>query len=357
MPLLWGREWSREELERRVGDLSQIAGVRLVELADGKERGVRAAEIKTGSGLSFTVLIDRGLDISTAEYNGKALAWRSMTEDAHPAFFEPEGLGWLRTFYGGLLITCGMTYAGAPGEDQGQSFGLHGRVSHLPAKNVYADAAWEGDRYRVWIRGKCQESVVFSENLLLTREISAYLGESRLLVHDVVENVGHARTEHMYLYHINIGFPAVDEGARLISPSRSAQPRDAEAEAGKEDYPRFQAPTGGYQEKVYFHDLATDADGYTQTAIANPTLGHGVYIRYPKAQMPEFIEWKMMGIRNYVVGMEPANCSVLGRAAERQRGTLQFLEPGEQREYRMEIGVLDGLPAIERFERDLEAYQ
>ena len=218
MPQLWGREWSREELERRVGDLSQIAGVRLVELADGKERGVRAAEIKTGSGLSCTVLIDRGLDISTAEYNGKALAWRSMTQDAHPAFFEPEGLGWLRTFYGGLLVTCGMTYAGAPGEDQGQSYGLHGRVSHLPARNVYADAAWEGDRYRVWVRGKCQESVVFSENLLLTREVSAYLGESRLFVYDVVENVGHARTEHMYLYHINIGQPLASPLGRLSEP-------------------------------------------------------------------------------------------------------------------------------------------
>ena len=73
--------------------------------------------------------------------------------------------------------------------------------------------------------------------------------------------------------------------------------------------------------------------------------------------MPEFIEWKMMGVRNYVVGMEPANCSVLGRAAERQRGTLQFLEPGERREYRLEIGVLDGATAIERFERDLLAYR
>jgi hypothetical protein len=357
MPQLWGREWTRAELESRVGDLSQIAGVRLVELADGKERGARAAEIKTGSGFNFTVLIDRGLDISTAEYQGKAIAWRSMTEDAHPAYFEPEGLGWLRTFYGGLLVTCGMTYAGAPGEDQGQAYGLHGRVSHLPAKNVYADAAWEGDRYRVWVRGKCQEAIVFSENLLLTREVSAYLGENRLFVHDIVENVGHARTEHMYLYHVNIGFPAVDEGARLISPTRSARPRDAEAEAGKEEYPRFQPPTSGYKEKVYFHDLAVDATGYTQTAIANPALGHGVYIRYPKAQMPEFIEWKMMGIRNYVVGMEPANCSVLGRAAERHRGTLQFLEPGERREYHLEIGVLESKEAIQRFEQEVQSYK
>jgi hypothetical protein len=357
MPQLWGREWSRQELESRVGDLSQIAGVRLVELADGKERGARAAEVKTGSGLSFTVLIDRGLDISTADYCGKALAWRSMTEDAHPAYFEPEGLGWLRTFYGGLLVTCGMAYAGAPCEDQGQALGLHGRISHTPAKNVYADTAWEGNRYRVWVRGKCQESVVFGENLLLTREISAYLGESRLFVHDIVENVGHARAEHMYLYHINFGFPAVDEGARLISPTRSACPRDAEAEQGKEEFPRFQVPTPGYNEKVYFHDLAVNPEGWTQAAIANPALGYGVYIRYPKSQMPEFIEWKMMGVRNYVVGMEPANCSVLGRAAERERGNLQFLEPGERREYHLEIGVLDGSAAIEQFEQDLERYR
>jgi hypothetical protein len=253
MPQLWGRDWTRAEMEQRVGDLAQIAGVRLVELADGKERGSRAAEVKTGTGFGFTVLIDRGLDISTAEYQGKALAWRSMTGDAHPAFFEPEGLGWLRTFYGD---------AGAPGVDQGQEYGLHGRISHTPAKNVWADAAWEGDRYRIWVRGKCQESVVFGENLLLTREISAFLGESRLFVHDTVENVGHQRTEHMYLYHVNIGFPAVDDGARLLSPTREWRPRDAEAEAGQKEWPRFQAPTPGYQEKVYFHDLATDAQGH-----------------------------------------------------------------------------------------------
>ena len=54
MARLWGREWTREELEQRVGDVLQIGGVRLVELADGKERGVRAAEFRTGSGLAFT---------------------------------------------------------------------------------------------------------------------------------------------------------------------------------------------------------------------------------------------------------------------------------------------------------------
>ncbi|MBM3458192.1 MAG: DUF4432 family protein, partial [Armatimonadetes bacterium] len=95
MARLWGREWTREALEQRVGDMSQIAGVRWVELADGKERGVRAAEIRTGSGFAFTVLADRGLDISHAEWAGQPLNWRSMTEDAHPSYFEPEGLSWV----------------------------------------------------------------------------------------------------------------------------------------------------------------------------------------------------------------------------------------------------------------------
>src|SRR5262249_49760068 len=159
MARLYGREWTRDELLQRVGDIQQIAGVRIVTLADGSERGVRAAEFRTGTGFQFTVLIDRGLDIAAAEYCGRPLAWRSLTSDAHPMYYEPEGLGWLRTFYGGLLVTCGLTFVGAPEVDRGQPQGLHGRVSHIPATNVWADGTWEGDNYRFWLRGKLREAM------------------------------------------------------------------------------------------------------------------------------------------------------------------------------------------------------
>ena len=46
--------------------------------------------------------------------------------------------------------------------------------------------------------------------------------------------------------------------------------------------------------------------------------------------------------------LEPANCLVEGRDKDRQRGLLQFLEPGESREYMLEIGVLDGNDAIDQ---------
>jgi hypothetical protein len=356
MATLFGRQWTRAELMQRVGDILQVGGPRLVTLGDGKERGVRAVECRTGSGFQFTVLLDRGLDIAAAEYCGKSLAWRSMTEDAHPAYFEREGLGWLRTFYGGLVVTCGLTQAGAPTVDQGQPLGLHGRVSHLPAKNVWVDGAWEGDEYRFWVRGKLQEAVVFGENLQLTREISARLGENHLTIRDTVENLGYARTEQMLLYHINIGFPAVDEGSELISPTRAATPRDAEAEKGKEEYARLSAPVPGYKEKCYFHEMATGPGGVVKAAIANRALGHAAYVRYQKSQLPNFTEWKMMGQGNYVIGMEPANCLVMGRADERARGTLQFLEPGERREYELEIGVLTSREEIDTFAAEVAAY-
>src|SRR5437879_3825393 len=133
-------------------------------------------------------------------------------------------------------------------------------------------------------------------------------------------------------------------------------PRDAEAEQDKEKYARFQAPTAGYREKVYRHDLAAGPDGRVAIAVVNRPLGHGVSLRYAQAALPNFIEWKMMGQGNYVVGIEPANCSVMGRAAERARGTLQVLKPGETRTYELEIGVLTNGDEIEALEREVRGW-
>lgn len=354
MAQLYGRSYTRAELLRHVGDVSQVARVKPYRLVEGHEDGVLAVDVTTGSGLDFTVLASRGLDISSAHYNGRSLAWRSATSDQHPAFFEPEGRGWLRTFYGGLVVTCGLTWMGAACEDEGELLGLHGRVSHLPATNVAWGGAWEGDDYVLSVSGKLREAIVFGENVQLTRRIWARMGESRFCFKDEVENMGYQRTPHMMLYHINIGFPAVDDNARLIAPSRSVTPRDAEAEEGKERYAALQPPTKDYKEKAYFHDLRPDSDGRVTTAIVNPDCdggaGFGVYATFRHRELPYFTEWKMMDQGTYVVGMEPGNALVLGRATERKEGRLQFLEPGEKREYHVEIGVVQGREQIAALE-------
>lgn len=357
---LFGRDYTRQELLRYVGDISQIARIKPYRLTEGLEDGVFALDVTTGSGLSFTVLPGRGLDIAAASYKGHPLAWRSATTDTHPAYFDHEGeggRGWLRGFYGGLVVTCGLSYAGAAGDDQGQLYGLHGRVSNLPATNVSWDGAWHGDDYVLTIRGKVRETTVFGENLQLTRTIQTSLGDSRLFLHDEVENLGYQTSDHMMLYHINIGFPIVNDRSRLLSPSLNVTPRDQEAVDGQEQYAQFQSPQPDYREKVYLHTLATDDGDRATTAIVNPDLptrdaqtGLGVYCTFKPEQLPRFIEWKMMGEGTYVVGMEPANCSVLGRAHEREAGTLSRLAPGQVRQYDLEIGVLEGEARLQELE-------
>lgn len=350
MAMLFGKKYTKDELLQRVGSMSQLAGVRKMTLSDGNEKGVETYIFKTGSGFNFTVLADRGLDISAADWNGRSLAWHSSTGDVAPQFFEPEGLRWLRSFYGGLVCTCGMTTAGAPSVDEGEELGLHGRYSHTPAREVCYGANWVDDDYEIWVEGKIRQTRVFGENLLLTRRVSSKLGDDRLFIQDTVENQAYKTSPFMLLYHINGGFPAVDTDSVLLSPTVGTTPRDADAEIEKELYYKFPAPTPGFKERVYYHDVASDPEGVVYTALANKKMGFGFYVKYNKNELPVFTEWKMNNQGTYVVGMEPANCHVEGRAKERQRGTLQFIEPGEIRQINLEIGVLTSNDAIASLE-------
>ncbi|MBD3183795.1 DUF4432 family protein [Candidatus Poribacteria bacterium] len=358
MAVLYGKEYSKKELMAKIGDISQIAGVRLYQLSDGNQKGTDAVDFRTGSGFAFTVLPGRGLDISYAEFNGQPLCWRSHTGEIGPAFYEPAGLGWLRGFYGGLLVTCGMTNAGSPCVDEGKELGLHGRMSYIPAKNVWADGEWQEDDYIMWVQGKVHEAVMFGDNVILTRKILAKMGESKLYIHDMVENRGYESIPHMYLYHINGGFPVVDENSVMLSPTKTAIPRDADAEVDSENYFKFQTPTPEFSERVYYHDMVPDSEGYVYSALVNKQFrqgqGFGFYVKYLKSQLPKFVQWKMNGVGTYVIGMEPSNCWVEGRDKERDRGTLQFLEAGEKREYNLEIGVLESNEMIDDLESKIK---
>ena len=154
----------------------------------------------------------------------------------------------------------------------------------------------------------------------------------------------------MQLYHCNFGFPLLAEGTELIAPSKKVIPRDSVAAPGLDKHNTYEAPIDGYKEQCYYHDMAADEAGFVTLMIVNRALldgqGLGVYVKYRQAELPRFIQWKQVGTGTYVTGLEPANCLVEGRDKDRARGILQFLEPGEQREYVVELGVVAGAEAI-----------
>ena len=90
---LYGRSLSRRDVARHAGMLSQFAGVRLMTLQDGVERGIRMLEFRTGTGFRFTVLVDRALDVADCEFRGAAIGWHSPSGFRHPGAARVRGRG------------------------------------------------------------------------------------------------------------------------------------------------------------------------------------------------------------------------------------------------------------------------
>ena len=286
MVTLFNREWSKQELLARVGQMDQLAGIRQTEVKDGKARGCRMLDVWTGTGLRFQVHAERALDISSCEYKGMSLAWRSPAGDVHPAYFEPQGIGWLRSFAGGLLTTCGLDQFGVPAEDNGTEFGLHGRISNTPASQVNYRTYWEFDDYKLEISAEIRQAVLFGENLVLRRQISTALGSNCIQIEDQVTNDGFVPAPHMLLYHFNLGFPLVSEDTRLHLQTVESSPRDEAAQSGFNAWDRFQPPTLGYQEQVFIHRPETDENGFSHVELRNPQMESGIRWSYRPPTCP-----------------------------------------------------------------------
>jgi hypothetical protein len=366
MANLFGKSITRKDLELRVSRMAQVAGIRQATLEEGREAGVKVAEVHTGSGLNFTIALSRALDLYNADFCGRSLCWHSPLGIAHPAFYEPAGLGWLRTFGGGLMTTCGLTSLGSPTTDEGEALGLHGRISTIPADKVKIREGWVGEKYEMSVEGEMVEAFpVVGDHLRLTRKITAFMGESKILISDKVENFGYKTVPHMILYHINTGWPLLDESSRLLSPSRKVTPRDAEAEKEAGKFAEALPPIAGFSERVYAHELGEDKQGRRTVALVNPKLdacpeqgrgdGLALSVSFLAKQLPRFAQWKMCAAGNYVMGLEPANCWVDGRAQHRSRGDLQFLEAGEVRNYDLEFEIVSGKSALAELEKTISA--
>ncbi len=354
MARLFGRDYSASDLRRLAGSLSQVAGVRLVELSDGKARGLRAADVWTGSGFRFQVLVDRALDLGAAEQAGRPLAW------IHPALgtpeqYDPQGHGWLRTFGGGLLTTCGLAHFGPPETEDGQAFGLHGRIAHTPAENVHVTQGWRGDDYVLEIEGAVRETTAVGDTLALYRRIATRLGASQVVIVDRVRNEGPRPAPHMLLYHCNLGFPVVSPESELLVGSSAVTPRDEAARAGLSGHRRFEAPSAGFAEQVFFHEPRVGRDGSARAAIVNRDLAFGVGLRWRAAELPCLTQWKMMRPGDYVCALEPCTHFETTRRRLREEGRLRVLAPGQEIAYRLELVVLDGAEAVRAFEESLPA--
>jgi hypothetical protein len=331
MPRLWGEQLSKKELLERVGNVAQVGGLRRVRLLEGVEDGIEAIELRTGTGFDLDILPSRGLDLGAARFNGQALSWLSSAGFAHPGLSEstPDA-GFLRAFGGGLLTTCGLSNVGNPNVDEGIQYGQHGRASSTPAFEVAAWGEWINDEYVMTVRGKTREAVLYGDKLEKTRTIRAHLGQARIELEDVVENIGSKPAALMVLYHMNLGWPLIGPGSRLDVPSAK---RTVKLGTGI-NWETMPAPDSEYAVNVIEHEMTPDADGRVRLNVTSKSMR--LEIAYEIA-LNRFTQWQQFGSGDYVLGLEPGNVGVQGRAAERASGTLPMLEPGTRKIFSLQV--------------------
>ena len=262
-------EHDLRELRRRIGDVSQLVSTKAARLSDGSEDGVRVIDARAAGGLSAMILADRGLDLGAVWAAGHQVGWQSTTGAVHPAYFsEPT---WLRSFHGGPADDLRPAERGPavhrPGHRRTACTGVS--PTSPPATSTTGSSSrtadwWPrsavrcarrtssaatsccGDASRCpWASGSCTSR---------TRSSTRASRPAAVLI----------------LYHVNLGYPVVADGARLIGPPAEVVGRDERAQGAIGDHASFPPPEDGFAEYVYEHRLR-DRDAPSAPASRWPT--------------------------------------------------------------------------------------
>jgi len=334
----------KKELLSHVGSMQQLAYARPVLYKEGRAGGMQGYEVRNGR-LSFSVMTDKCLDISEVSWKGYNMNFLSKPGLAGRNHYDTHGAEAQRSIMGGMLFTCGLENTGGPCEAGGKEYPMHGRMRTTPAEHVGADCFWtheEDSRCEIYIQGEMREAELFGENLVLRRTIETTYQIPEIRIKDRITNEGFRDEPVMLLYHINAGYPFLDETSEIILPSREVLPRDGAAAGHTDNWGRMEAPRDNEPEYVFIHKLAADRDGNTFAAIVNEALDIGLKIQFNQKYLPYFMQWKSIAPGDYVAGLEPANSSVLGRTYHLKDGSLHILAPFETEEIELRLAFLEG---------------
>ena len=345
-----GKNIDRKELLSKVGSLSQLAHITPFQYTGGTADGVKGFQVSNGTGLDFTVLESKCLDIVNMKYKGMNLNFLPKSGIISPALSDCEGTEFLRCISGGMMYTCGLLNVGAACSADGLDQIFHGRMKTTPAEVVNTSCGWEGNDLKLRIGGEMREAGLFHDNLVLKRSIMTNAGDKHVVITDEIENQGFEEQGLMLLYHINIGYPVLDEGAEFVAPSMGIKTRKGDVSAeGMDAWNEITEPVQGFTEQVFVHKMAGDESGETCAAVINEKLELGVYVKYNKKMLPNLIEWKSMRAGDYAFGIEPSTSLCSGRAYEKENGALKKIAPFETLVFKLEIGVLEGPDEIKDF--------
>lgn len=297
---------------RKIGNAAQLCSVIRSQITDGRANGERIITVSNGK-LNLILSESHALDILRLWHGGTNIGFVSKA-----GLFAPTTEDFSHNFPAGMLYTCGLDAIG--GVDGHYP---HGRLHRTPAEIAEIRADEKG----VKIVAVVKDAALFGPNLVLTRTFETDAESDEVRLTDVLENRAFRDEPYCMLYHVNAGYPLVDEGARIEGRLVKSLPRTPWAEKHMGKMLEVEAPSDNWEENCYFHQTADGA-----LALVNRRLGKRLTV---KSSFRKFVEWKSRASGDYVIGLEPCSSWLDGHLR------MSVLKSGAKAVSRLSIKVED----------------
>ncbi len=353
----------------KMSNETDFSPVKRTILTSGRSVGVELLTIDNGN-LQIVVIPTRGMGIYEVKKGDTRLGWDSPLEEiVHPRLVNLEsrnGLGWLEGF-NEWMVRCGLEFAGHPGKDTfttntggeaSMDLTLHGKVQNIPAVNV----EWEvldTNPKTIVVRGTVYEKFFYGPKLKMVSEVSTTMGSDKFWIKDTVTNLGGSPQEFSLIYHGNYGSSILEEGAKVSAAVKKLSPLNDHAGKAIDSWQTYQGPTQDFVEEVFCIEPKGDASGRTLAVLQNKAGDLATSVSWNVKELPYMNLWKNTASKadGYVTGIEPATGYAYNRKVERETGRLPKLQPNETREFKLEFGIHQGIPAVQEILREVKDIQ
>ena len=271
-------------MDGRISNFGQMASLRCYTVTEGSGKGLDVLDCDNGK-IRFLLNVSKACDIMQLYHEGQNMSFVSKNG------FTKREIPFLSRFEGGMLYTCGLDSVG--GRD---GYELHGTLHNIPAEIIRAECNENG----IIVEAIIRDTALFGKNLVLKRKIFTAIGGDSITLEDTLVNEGYKAEEYCLLYHINVGYPMLDDGAKIIADVQNYTPRTKWAKQNERTMYEISAPTPNQEETCYFLKL-----NKPEISLVNETIGKKLSISYSGDTLPCFVEWKSMASGDYALGLEP----------------------------------------------------
>ena len=269
-------------MNKKIGNPDQVCMVMRSQITEGRGAGARLITVSNGK-LHFILTESNALDILRLWHGGTNCGFVSKA-----GLFTPTTEEFCHNFPAGMLYTCGLDAIGGV-----EGHYPHGRLHRTPSEIVEL----KSDEKGVKIVAVTKDAALFGPNLVLTRTIETEAGADEVRITDVLENRAFRDEPYCMLYHVNLGYPLVDEGAHVEAKLEKTIPRNAWAEKHQKKMLEVEPPVDNFEEVCYFHKTK---DGVM--SLVNRKLGKRFTV---KSSLKKFVEWKSRASGDFTVALEP----------------------------------------------------